>query len=292
MYRILIVDDEAVEREGVKFLLNKLGFSFQIFTKANGRVALEFLKETKVDIICSDIKMPFMDGLALCEAAKELDPSVKIVMLTAYGDFEYTKRAIRVHVDDYIMKPVEVAEFKEIMDRIVKELDIRRAEQDRKKEMIRIYETAPRQQKAALLDSIILELQKQYQPQYAGEDVQRLSSHSAIQQVIDIIREEFATELTLDDLAERISLSKGYLSNLFKSETGVSLMQYVTMLRMQKAHQLLLTTNMKLRDIGEVVGYQNPSYFCMIFKKHYGVTAQSLRREENEEACDDELFEE
>lgn len=283
MYQILVVDDEQLEREGVTFLLRKFGYPFQIFTKPNGKAALEFLQGTSVDIICSDIKMPFMDGLALAEAAKELNPQVKILLLTAYNDFEYTKRAIRVRVDDYIMKPVVVPEFKEVMDRLVSELDQRQAEQEKKLRLIKAYDSAPDSQKTELLEEIMQELQIEFSPEPAKEKASAVTDHGAIQQVMEFLQKEYASEVSLDDLAERVCLSKGYLSNLFKNEVGVSVMQYITMLRMQKARQLLLTTNMKLGDIGEVVGYHNHSYFCLTFKKFYGVTAMSLRRGDSDE---------
>ena len=76
IYRILIVDDEAIEREGVSFLLRKFSYPFEIFTQNNGKNALEFLQDTPVDILCTDIKMPFMDGLELCQEARKLYPDI------------------------------------------------------------------------------------------------------------------------------------------------------------------------------------------------------------------------
>ncbi|HJD21595.1 MAG TPA: response regulator [Candidatus Gemmiger faecigallinarum] len=283
MYSILVVDDELLEREGVTFLLRKFGYPFQIFTQANGKAAIEFLQGASVDVICSDIKMPFVDGLSLCEEAKKLNPAVKIVLLTAYNDFSYTRRAIRVHVDDYIMKPVVVSEFREVMDRLLAELDASRAERERRRELLRVYEAAPPEQRVKVLDEILHELQNSVPADEPEGDPMAVSDHRAIRLAMAYIRENYARDLTMDQLAEKVCLSKGYLSNLFKNEVGVSVMQYITMLRMQKARQLLLTTNMRLGDIGEIVGYHNQSYFCLTFKKFYGVTANSLRLGENHE---------
>lgn len=291
MYTILVVDDEQIERDGVAFLLQKLGYPFRIFTQCNGKAALEFLQGTSVDVICSDIKMPFMDGLDFCEAAKKQYPGVKVVILTAYNDFEYTKRAIRFHVDDYIMKPVVIPEFKSVMDRILSELDANRAEREKKYQLVKLYQTSTPEQRAGILEEMMGELKGEFLKNSDEEEPKVTSAHTAIKAVMEIIEKEYASDLTLDELAERVCLSKGYLSNLFKSEIGMSITQYITLLRMQKAHKLLLTTNMKLGDIGEVVGYHNHSYFCLTFKKYYGVTAQSLRRgesnEENENLAED-----
>lgn len=119
IYRILIVDDEAIEREGVSFLLRKFSYPFEIFTQNNGKNALEFLQETPVDILCTDIKMPFMDGLELCQEARKLYPDIFLVLLTAYSDFDYAKRAIHVRANEYLLKPVVVEEFRAVMDSLL-----------------------------------------------------------------------------------------------------------------------------------------------------------------------------
>lgn len=282
-YSILIVDDEQIEREGIKFLLEKFNYPFQIFTQKNGKEALEFVMGTSVDIICSDIKMPFMDGMSFCERAKELNPSVKIIMLTAFNDFEYTKRAIHIQVDDYLMKPIIVSEFQEVMGRLLRELNELQNKREKKRELLQRYKTATPEQKANLLDDILQGIQDS--PQDENEQTiisgKNMPDHKAIKIILDYIKDNYTTDLTMDTLAAHVFLSKGYLSNLFKSEVGVSVMQYITMLRMQKAKQLLITTNMKLCDIGEVIGYHNHSYFCQTFKKYYGVTALSFRHGES-----------
>ena len=106
MYKILIVDDEQIERDGVRFLLNKFAYLFEIAARNNGREALAFLREQPVDVICTDIKMPFMDGLELCAEARKLIPSVRLILLTAYSEFSYARKAIQVQADDYLLKPV------------------------------------------------------------------------------------------------------------------------------------------------------------------------------------------
>lgn len=71
MYRVLVVDDEKIEREGIKFLLSREEGEFKISEASNGRQALEILRNEEIDLLLTDIKMPHMDGLELAKKAKE-----------------------------------------------------------------------------------------------------------------------------------------------------------------------------------------------------------------------------
>lgn len=83
--------------------------------------------------------------------------------------------------------------------------------------------------------------------------------------------------LSLDVLAEKVFLTPHYLSSIFSQEKGIGLNKYIKKVRMDKAEQLLTTTNMKIGDICEAVGYTNLSYFCKTFRNEYGVTPEKYR---------------
>ncbi|MDF2961637.1 MAG: hypothetical protein K0S39_3372 [Paenibacillus sp.] len=123
MYKALIVDDEKIEREGVKFLIEKLGLTIQAYEAENGVKALEFLQIHEIDILFTDIRMPFMDGLALAVKAKAVYPKLKVIIVSAFGDFEYAKQAIQIQVVHYLLKPVEVSEFLEVVTEVVRLCD-------------------------------------------------------------------------------------------------------------------------------------------------------------------------
>lgn len=158
MYRFLIVDDEAIEREGISFLLHKAAYPFEIFTQNNGKNAWEFLRSTPVDILCTDIKMPFMDGLELCEKARSLYPDICLVLLTAYSDFDYAKRAIHVKVDEYLLKPVVVEEFHSVMENLLRKLDCRKEEQERKRSLANCYRNGNAAVRHQLMNTLVLQL--------------------------------------------------------------------------------------------------------------------------------------
>lgn len=126
MYHILIVDDEKIERRGIKLLLNKIDVEWDIEEAANGKEALELLKQRPFDIMLTDIKMPFMDGLQLIEESVKLDPEMKTVIFSGYGEFEYARKAMTFRVVDYILKPVEPEEFEKLMKKIISQVENRK----------------------------------------------------------------------------------------------------------------------------------------------------------------------
>lgn len=121
MMTILLVDDERIEREGLRFLLEKHYQGMTIEEAANGAEALKWLEQHRADIMITDIRMPFMDGLALTERARSIAPEMKILLYTAYGEFEYARQAIKFGVSTYLLKPIKEQLFYEEMDAILHE---------------------------------------------------------------------------------------------------------------------------------------------------------------------------
>ena len=134
MYRILVVDDEKIERKGVMFLFKQMDIECEIVEIVNGQVALEYLENNEVDILLTDVKMPHMDGMELIKQIKErnLNPNMKIIIVSGYSDFEYAKLAVKLGVSDYILKPVDPKEFEPTLRKILDELDSQKYEQDLK----------------------------------------------------------------------------------------------------------------------------------------------------------------
>ena len=106
MLTILIVDDEKLERNGIKFLLKREKEEFRILEAANGKDALGVLASNHVDILFSDVKMPYMSGLELVCQVREKDRNMEIVIFSGYNDFSYAREALRYGVVDYVLKPV------------------------------------------------------------------------------------------------------------------------------------------------------------------------------------------
>lgn len=131
MITILIADDEKLERNGIKFLLKREGQECKILEAENGKVALGILMEHKVDILFSDIKMPYMNGLELTEKARELYPDLEIVIFSGYNDFTYARDALRYGVVDYVLKPVNPEEFHKTFERVQGKIQSRLADEEK-----------------------------------------------------------------------------------------------------------------------------------------------------------------
>lgn len=124
LYRILLVDDEEEVRKSIIKKIDWNSTGFQVVGDAeNGEDALEKIEALEPDLIITDIRMPYMDGLSLAERIRQKYPSMKIVIFSGYDDFEYAKQAIKLNVTEYILKPVNVEEMTAILVRIKANLD-------------------------------------------------------------------------------------------------------------------------------------------------------------------------
>lgn len=500
MYRLMIADDEDEERLGIKYLMKKCGFCFDIIEAADGREALEKLKEKEADILFTDVKMPFLNGLELSAKAKALNPDIQIIFFSGFDDFEYVKQALSLQAVDYILKPVNPGEFQKTIQVVIERMEQKAAirQQNHKshkayiltrllnkmpfnkmketfqeeelaflKEYTRIlliefeeeffgnritdiYELQdkiksiqklpfdlidlnPSQGIVLIKDKqstqkecrqmaqcIHLLIEKEYQVkcylsisppllkpqdmgavyieaeryleerffnrgiyvypmeerkaplengfdkegQFLGEiekDVKRRDAYSlqvnveqlmgkcrnnsfqsyiytrfvcanllkilfqglpgedeelvanierlyacsrfqdiemiigqvmkrleetlavgdspsrVITMVEQYIHKHYMEELSLDILADKVYLTPHYLSSMFSREKGIGINKYIKNVRMEKAKELLLETNMKIGDICKYIGYSNLSYFCKAFRNEYGVTPEKYR---------------
>ena len=139
MVKILIVDDEGIERRGIKFLLKNIHEEFDICEACNGMDALELLKKQDVDILFTDIKMPFMDGMDLIKEVRDNNIKAKIVIFSGYEEFEYAKFATKMGVINYILKPVDPNEFQSTIVRIINELKAEKLAEEKNNKNISFF---------------------------------------------------------------------------------------------------------------------------------------------------------
>ena len=505
MYRVLITDDEKIEREGIKFLLSIEEGEYEIQEASNGKQALNILRSQQIDFLLTDIKMPHMDGLELAEKAREENPELPIVIFSGYSDFSFAQEAMRYGVKDYVLKPVDPDTFHETIEKVKTELTdtkIKKQKAEKEKNFLLQYflqtylysgnedilkkagnileNSSWDQWHCAILiesdnsffdnvsDEIDEELmqglhrnffylnlntrqsilffsdvycdyqlvakhlydllkqnysgsfhlavssrfeghealpgimsqleqtmeEKFYHPDVhifnnetdeihpvnaetqdsqlmqkisediSRKDVEQLKKHfeclvkkyendtrfsamyvkfvfsNVIQELFqenqfseerkrdheieklynctdlkqilaitqDNIREyeeflersmsgsrdevasiknyiyqHYAEDLSLETLAEKVYLSSGYLSFIFKKETGMNLNRFIRVVRMEKAKELLCSSNMKVAQVSEQVGIPNVSYFCRSFREYYGSSPESYRKGTGEE---------
>lgn len=119
MLKVFLVEDEAIIRRGIKNNIpwEKEGFEFA-GEASDGELAYPMIKKIKPDIVITDIKMPFMDGLELASIIKKELPDTKIIILSGYNEFDYAKRAISIGVTDYQLKPISSEKLLETIKRV------------------------------------------------------------------------------------------------------------------------------------------------------------------------------
>ena len=121
--KIAVIEDEKPIREGLVHILNKISPEYQVVGSAkNGAEGLILLEEEMPDLIMLDIQMPDMDGLQMLKEARARGIYTKVIILTAYSDFSYAKKAIELGIENYLLKPVNLTELKKTLEKIKEEL--------------------------------------------------------------------------------------------------------------------------------------------------------------------------
>ena len=129
--KILLVDDEREEREGVSWLIEKYQYPLEIMQASNGKEALQWIEKTKIDILFTDVKMPIMNGLELAKKVYETKPEIKIIIFSAYGEFSYAKQALEANAVSYLLKPIEIEEFQKVMVSVIESVQKENEEGER-----------------------------------------------------------------------------------------------------------------------------------------------------------------
>lgn len=470
MIRMLIVDDERIDREGVAYLIQKYEFPIEICMADSVASAWQILKTRTIDLLFTDICMPDENGIELIRRAKESYPALECIVYSAYGEFEYAQKAMQYGVRHYILKPLKLDEFRSVMQAVVE--DCREKTRNTRREqllrllllgelpetpcdvagqMLLVDLSAPRfadepctvetqliqqlrpslyvnlneYQAVAFVDEyresdvtaftetvgadadvvvtvvkggmvngyedilsaygrmdacldakffsrgsrildaavstdvasnrylqrlsdietyigrnekmraiaetellftdlesagslspmyvkylcsnlihLCTEVNKQLTTAEVSDYVNRLfqcptiyalrdvmaeildevlpdteEGPSTIRRVLEIVEQEYMKDISLEQIADRVQLSPSYLSFYFKKETGRNFIKYLTVYRLEKAKELLRTTDIKVITISEMVGYLNSSYFCLLFKNYTGQTPARFREE-------------
>jgi len=130
MFKVFLVEDEVIVREGIRnnILWEQYGFHFA-GDASDGELALPLIRKVKPDLLITDIKMPFMDGLELIRLVRKELPSTKIVIISGYDDFSYAQQAIRMGVEQYLLKPIVKEKMVEILIALRDKIEAERQQQ-------------------------------------------------------------------------------------------------------------------------------------------------------------------
>ena len=260
MYRrtILIVDDEPRTRQGLKRTLDTWAKGeYQIITAANAEETIEIMRQQKIDILLTDIRMPEMTGLELLKVIKEQNMSPVIIVISAYSEFEYAHEALRLGVINYLLKPISKKNLIEAVEDAVKAVE--------------------KQERAGMIEKVV-------DIKLVDANTQNPSNRLPIREALDYINQHLKNELSQKEVADHVHLNPSYLSVLFKDHVKLTFSEYVTRRRIQRAKELLMSTNLPIADIAEESGYKTAKYFIKIFKEMEGETPSAYRKNNNEKA--------
>lgn len=246
-FNFLLTDDEEMAllglEEGVDW--EKLNAD-KIFKCHSKDTAIRMLKTYDIDIIITDIEMPGGNGIELIRWVHDNKPDIKSVFYTGHAEFVYAQEALRLGVEDYLLKPVPYDELENIIEKIE--------------------------------NRILLE-DKQIVFSELVEDSLCESSDRIVDRVKKLIADNLSIgSLQRDELAAMVHVSSGYLGRIFKKETGFAISDYIVKKRVSVAKQLLSKTSLSITDVSSRVGFSYSSYFTKTFKEQTGMTPQEYRQ--------------
>ncbi|MCW0484456.1 substrate-binding domain-containing protein [Gaoshiqia sediminis] len=240
--RILLVEDDREVRSYIRECLEE---SYEILEAPNGKVALKMIEEEEPDLIVSDIMMPEMDGLELTHQLKNdlKTCHIPIILLSAKSSLEQRLEGLEEGADSYIPKPFSKDH---LQIRIRKLLELR----------VKIHE---RYKSQHFIDEV-------------PNDISRLDK-KFLNRVSKIVEDNLQKdEFTVEELSDLVGLSRVQIYRKIKKLTGMSVSEYVRMVKLKASLELIRTSGKSMSEIAYEVGFSSPSYFAQCFKKQFGIS--------------------
>ena len=250
--RILLVEDNEDMRDYIRMCLSN---NFYVIGSPSVDLALELLKNEAFDLIITDIMMPGIDGLQFCAMVKnDIKTShIPIIILTAKGDYETKMEGYKNLADAYMTKPFKDEELRLRIDTILKHMD-----------------------------NVRLAFQRELYLNPKDLDIQS-SDKDFLTKLMEVIENEIENEsFSIDDLERKMNMSHSSLFRKVKAITGMSAKELLQDVRLKRACQLLKETNLTITEVAFKAGFSNIAYFCMVFRKKYGVSPNNYRKNVND----------
>lgn len=251
MLKLLIVDDEPTIRQGIRESIDWENQGVRIVGEAaNGQKGMEAVRGLSPDIVLVDIVMPRKDGLSFCVECRREFPRIRLIIVSGYDEFSLAQKAIRIGVDDYLLKPVGAEQLIEAVSKVGRSL--------MKQEFSDIKERLTR----AL-----------FAPANAGNG----SARRIIATVMDFIESRYLSELDLASAGQAAGVTPNHLCKVIRACCDVTFVEIVNRYRVEVAEIYLRSGNMKLYDVADRSGFSDSHYFARVFKKITGLTPGEFR---------------
>lgn len=268
MIRLLIADDEKLEREALAELVQRR-FEREVVLEVaeNGRKAADTAVLWGADLILMDIEMPGMSGLDAARAVLAQRPSCRVIFVTAYSLFQYAHEAVHLGACDYLLKPVDPDELEASVRRAMRQI-----ETERKLEELAAARPQPEQ------------TETEDEAEDAPEEGENSQTALVMAHVRRYLEDNYMFDLSLDSVGEILHISPAYLSAQFKKYQKMNFLDCLTELRINAAKELLADPFRSSAEVASMVGYEDASYFARAFKKRTGMTPTQYRRQAGRKA--------
>lgn len=248
--KFLLVDDDAMILKGLTSIIEKMALqNITIYTARNGSDALEILKYSGADLLLTDIDMPGMSGLELIEEVIRRQHCNRFIILSGFDKFDFVRRALRFHVIDYLLKPIDKNELIRIVSSVYAEIH------KVPKEEIRI-------------------------PQFSSLSfsIDENNIPDLLKDILHYMRLNFHKNISLEQLGEEFNLHPNYICSLFQAHTKTTFLKYLDSLRLQESIAVLLRDKeLTIEKVAISSGFMSERQFYKVFKKYTGITPGALR---------------
>ncbi len=244
MYRALIVEDEDLMREYLENNLTAICSEWVAAdTAVDGQEAIEKIERSHFDGIITDIRMPVMDGLAMSKVIREKLPRIPILIVSGYNEFDYARKAVRLNIFDYLLKPIDEQELAAALSAMAAQAEQRERSAPVKGENETIHE----------------------------------NTDGLAQRALSYIQQHFSDPISLTSVAEEMGVSPAYLSTVFHREIGTGYSRTLLRFRMEEAARQLTRTNRKVQQIAQNVGFYSAKHFTHVFREYYHCSPMEYR---------------
>lgn len=241
LFKVIILDDEDIIIEGLMATVPWNQFNCHVVaTAANGRDGLALIKKHRPDIVMTDIRMPYLNGLEMLRELTGEYPQMQIIVLSGYRDFSYAQSAIQLGVLRFLLKPSKMDEIHEALN-------------------------------AAIIKLSGVPMEKGLLEKHEAE------GNFIVSRALAYINEHYAEKLTLQHLADYLYLSTWHLCRVLKKGANMNFIDILSNIRTEHAKKYLKETNLKVYEISEKIGYNDIAYFSKVFRALTGYSPKQFR---------------
>ena len=253
MYKVLIAEDESIERKVLCKILSKYLGEICTFVEAkNGTEAWERFQQEQPQVAILDIQMPGMTGLEVAGKIRDIGSPCALIFLSAYDYFSYARQAIACRAVDYILKPYGEEELVASVEEAIRFHDWYALQPARKKMLPSRTENG-RHSEEGLRTGIV------------RDEIERY------------IQEHFDADLSMQDVARVMNYSDAYFCKLFKQCFKINFSTYLNEYRVEKAKEMLADRRLSIKEISLGCGYADSNYFTRVFRRVTGMTPSEYR---------------